>query len=278
MKLSRSFLAAGAMLILSATEASASCYIGQFIGPRVCGTASVRPYIDGSQTPTPLLDQENGAGVSVGSAGGGLGSGGLVQATGTIGEAHIFASSFTEFSVYRNSANATGVISFVDGFTVGSGGLNLQFTSSAEGTFLGFGATGNVYFNLYSVATNSLVLYNERLFVYEGRQSQIETYKLFLGAGNYLFDWSMEGNAGTAVTYYGNYLEASVDMRNTGSLKIDVLTPGQSLTFLSGTDYSSVPGVPAVVPEPATWALMLLGFGGIGSVLRRRRSRAALAS
>lgn len=28
---------------------------------------------------------------------------------------------------------------------------------------------------------------------------------------------------------------------------------------------------PAAVPEPATWALMLLGFGGMGMVLRRRR-------
>ncbi len=28
---------------------------------------------------------------------------------------------------------------------------------------------------------------------------------------------------------------------------------------------------PAGVPEPATWALMLIGFGGIGATLRRRR-------
>jgi hypothetical protein len=28
------------------------------------------------------------------------------------------------------------------------------------------------------------------------------------------------------------------------------------------------------VPEPATWALMLLGFGGIGMALRRRRKPA----
>lgn len=31
--------------------------------------------------------------------------------------------------------------------------------------------------------------------------------------------------------------------------------------------------VAAAVPEPGTWALMLLGFGGIGASLRRRRSR-----
>lgn len=31
--------------------------------------------------------------------------------------------------------------------------------------------------------------------------------------------------------------------------------------------------VAAAVPEPGTWALMLLGFGGIGASLRRRRSQ-----
>jgi hypothetical protein len=32
-----------------------------------------------------------------------------------------------------------------------------------------------------------------------------------------------------------------------------------------------------VVPEPATWALMLSGFGGAGAMLRRRRTASALA-
>jgi hypothetical protein len=34
----------------------------------------------------------------------------------------------------------------------------------------------------------------------------------------------------------------------------------------------------AAVPEPATWGLMIVGFGGLGAVLRRRRSVAGLAS
>jgi hypothetical protein len=29
------------------------------------------------------------------------------------------------------------------------------------------------------------------------------------------------------------------------------------------------------VPEPSTWALMLLGFGGAGALIRRRRYAAA---
>jgi hypothetical protein len=31
------------------------------------------------------------------------------------------------------------------------------------------------------------------------------------------------------------------------------------------------------IPEPATWAMMLAGFGGIGAMMRRRRSTSALA-
>ena len=31
------------------------------------------------------------------------------------------------------------------------------------------------------------------------------------------------------------------------------------------------------VPEPATWAMMIMGFGGIGSLIRRRRSTVAFA-
>jgi len=38
----------------------------------------------------------------------------------------------------------------------------------------------------------------------------------------------------------------------------------------------SIPDVPGV-PEPATWAMLIMGFGGIGSVMRRQR-RVALAA
>jgi hypothetical protein len=38
---------------------------------------------------------------------------------------------------------------------------------------------------------------------------------------------------------------------------------------------SVIPPVPSAVPEPSTWALMLLGFGAIGGSLRRARRREA---
>jgi hypothetical protein len=34
----------------------------------------------------------------------------------------------------------------------------------------------------------------------------------------------------------------------------------------------------AAVPEPASWALMIMGFGGLGAMIRRRRTSATLAT
>jgi len=47
-----------------------------------------------------------------------------------------------------------------------------------------------------------------------------------------------------------------------------------SMTFnqIHETDGAILAGVTLGVPEPGTWALMLLGFGGLGAVLRRRRA------
>ena len=55
------------------------------------------------------------------------------------------------------------------------------------------------------------------------------------------------------------------------------------VNFLFGTDGASVTGGGSCtadcggggqggVPEPATWAMMIMGFGGVGAILRRRRT------
>jgi hypothetical protein len=60
-----------------------------------------------------------------------------------------------------------------------------------------------------------------------------------------------------------------------------------SLTFTAGTSgaFMSAPGfgidnltIGAAVPEPSTWAMMIIGFGGVGvAASRRKRSQQALA-
>jgi hypothetical protein len=55
-----------------------------------------------------------------------------------------------------------------------------------------------------------------------------------------------------------------------------VSTPGSFVFSTQGGTLTSFSATAVAVPEPATWALMLLGFGGIGMAMRRRR-RPALA-
>jgi hypothetical protein len=40
---------------------------------------------------------------------------------------------------------------------------------------------------------------------------------------------------------------------------------------------NSVVNVLNAVPEPATWALMIMGFGGVGAMARSRRRQASFA-
>ena len=83
---------------------------------------------------------------------------------------------------------------------------------------------------------------------------------------------------------YGTATPSGVPLLNNISLTYDIFGgTGQFLnatgTFLGvGTVDQRTPGVTQVainfsaVPEPSTWAMMLLGFAGIGLALRHRRS------
>ena len=69
-----------------------------------------------------------------------------------------------------------------------------------------------------------------------------------------------------------------------GHFQFTATSATQTLTFLSvGTPFGLPPialldGVSlTAVPEPTTWAMMLLGFGGIGAMIRRRRQTLATA-
>jgi hypothetical protein len=56
----------------------------------------------------------------------------------------------------------------------------------------------------------------------------------------------------------------------------DIYNGGGNHPGLSHVSFLGSAG-PAAVPEPATWAMMLLGFGGMGALLRRSRRRTGSA-
>jgi hypothetical protein len=71
----------------------------------------------------------------------------------------------------------------------------------------------------------------------------------------------------------GENMSASFDAANTGYFTLTALTPGAGFTTDSGLTYANDPD--AGVPEPAGWALMVLGFAGAGVAIRRRRGAMA---
>jgi hypothetical protein len=242
----------------------------------VCGDAAELGEVAlGTVTASPLLHEVNPSAVAVGAVATGLGVFGSTAAYGSFGKAHIIASATSSFTVpdgfSLHRAISIGAIGFVDGFTVGPSDLNVRLVSSLSGNFSG-GATGTVNFSLEDETTNQFVFADQGLFAYRLSSSSSKTTDVTLSAGNtYLFNWSMEADASAGVDQLDSLgASSTADLAHTGALHIDVLTPGGSLTYLSGSNYSSIVGG---VPESSTWAMMLVGFAGLGGAMLHRARR-----
>lgn len=126
-----------------------------------------------------------------------------------------------------------------------------------------------------------------------GTQSPVQVYALSgpsnFGSGN--FSSTVDVNSGLGIglnarsriffissSYLNNSQISSSGVISNSTLASVGFTPGV-YNFLIGGNALTVnisPGTGAV-PEPGTWAMMLLGFSGIGYSIRRRRRSAAIA-
>jgi hypothetical protein len=71
----------------------------------------------------------------------------------------------------------------------------------------------------------------------------------------------------------------SLDLDNTAALTFEpTYFGGHNLYQIVGVYFGNYLALNGVVPEPATWAMMVLGLGMIGSFARRRRASVAAAT
>lgn len=106
-------------------------------------------------------------------------------------------------------------------------------------------------------------------------------YKLFLwNNGSWVFDSPLAAN--TVFNFLGNGVDRFEVLGIDPSLWLD---PNNTVAFVTALTFAG-PGdftgtmTPVVegVPEPSTWAMMILGFAGIGFMTYRRRRVASLAA
>jgi hypothetical protein len=62
------------------------------------------------------------------------------------------------------------------------------------------------------------------------------------------------------------------------SLTVEAVQPGTGFLWPTVDNLTLAQGLTTAVPEPSTWAMMILGFAGVGLITYRRRKTSALAA
>lgn len=184
-------------------------------------------------------------------------------------------------SFEQNSISSSWApVSAVNGWTSSASGnsafeIQKGATQGGEGGFISKAADGVQYLELntdrltsisQNVTTTSGSLYS-LTFSYAGRPDSNASFNSELNVfwNNTLLNTSgaIVGTNGTWQTYTFNNLSASAAST---ALKFSSVGPSQQASYGSYLDKVSV----TAVPEPGTYAMMLLGLGLIGFVARRK--------
>lgn len=169
------------------------------------------------------------------------------------------AGSFNRDTTYGTDFTDISSLTLDDGTQLGfAAPANIRTIGSGWATWSG-GYTGQVLFNTggttMTIALNSM-LGGFGLFV-EPDPFGLRNFTMILSDGSTAFA-SYDGNAGAGFFgFVGNGI-TSVQLVSTDDFAVgDIYTT----SALAG------------VPEPATWGMMILGFGAIGGAMRRRKAQ-----
>ena len=164
-------------------------------------------------------------------------------------------------------------------FTRTTQGFRLQLSTtsaSADNLNTSFGA--NTGANVVDVLPRADVTYSTAAGSFNGSTRDFDVFFSFVNpffydpsAGNLLLDITSFGGSNRA----GTTLDGQALIGDgTSSLFLQNGTSGRGTTSTFGyvTQFQTA-NVSGAVPEPATWAMLLVGFGGIGFAMRRRKSK-----
>ena len=153
--------------------------------------------------------------------------------------------------------------------TFNGGGTTLGGTFTSNSDALTGDASGQ------AVVTASVGLLNNLTFMVNGSTFTVATFNLIGNATGFIFGTAVDGTAFARAFALGSGSNFFGIVATDG----DVLT-GFTINSVAGFQdlrqlrLGGVVATVTAVPEPGTWALMLIGFGAVGISMRRRRRTA----
>lgn len=155
------------------------------------------------------------------------------------------------------------------GSVVGQGGYGLNANGSFGGDAVYIGVdSGTGYAQLLSTTAFSQIGFFMNYAPGVGNNATIEALDAM---GNVFASFDLATLA--PISTPGGFNEFQFRGISSDAQDIYGLRFGGNYILVTGT----ADGVPDAVPEPATWALLILGFGAIGATLRRRQQTARVS-
>jgi hypothetical protein len=177
------------------------------------------------------------------------GNAGLAGFPGPYGTVNVTLTNATTANVSFTSATPTY-------FFIGAQAADVNVNATTW-TLSGLTGNGGALTNGGSNAVDGFGVFNQTIDQFDGFASRSSSISFTLT--NTSGTWASDSLVLTANSL-GNTVGAHIGACDAGCTQ-----------FLS-TGFATNGGAP--IPEPATWAMMILGFGGIGAMMRRRRSLA----
>lgn len=161
-------------------------------------------------------------------------------------------------------------------YTLDSGIMNVGGTGGTDpGSYHDLSKGGNQPTITATMTINSIAqTFASTYYTAETRQLGSNPYQsfqiaLYTSNSNYIFQSIYAPNVYSS-------LDPTSDINFVGAGNGSFNVGGEMLG-LQSTSLTQTSAAASAVPEPATWGMMLIGFGAIGASLRGRRSNAALA-